>query len=181
MRRLPADETELWRRVVRDVAPLPRRAPTPGRVPPAAETSERLPPARIAGTAGETLAVQPRLRHPPLPPPPDPFAGVDRRTAERVRRGQYPVEARLDLHGLTQLQAHRALSGFVAAARGAGQRCVLVITGHGRTTGGGILKAAAPRWLAEPALRAHVLLLAAALPQHGGAGALYVLLRRPGR
>ncbi len=130
------------------------------------------------GQAGAAMPVP--TVEPPVPPPPDTFAGVDRRTAERMRRGRYPVDARLDLHGMTQAEAHRALSGFLAAARGEGRRCVLVITGHGRLSGG-VLKAAAPRWLAEPEFRGHVLAIAPARPQHGGAGALYVLLRRAGR
>lgn len=121
-----------------------------------------------------------RVFAPSAPPPTVDFSGVDRRSAERLRRGRYPVEARLDLHGLTQAEAHRALAGFVAGARAAGKRCVLVITGHGRQSGG-VLKAAVPRWLAEPSLRAQVLLLAPAQPPHGGRGALYVLLRRDGR
>jgi len=66
----------------------------------------------------------------------------------------------------------------VAELRAAGKRCVLVITGHGRISGG-VLKASVPRWLAEPELRRHVLAIAPAQPQHGGAGALYLLLRRP--
>ena len=94
-----------------------------------------------------------------------------------MRRGRYPVEAVLDLHGLTQAEAHRALSRVIAASRAAGQRCILVVTGHGRMSGG-ILKAAVPRWLDEPELRRHVLLIAPARPPHGGHGALYVLLRR---
>jgi DNA-nicking Smr family endonuclease len=111
------------------------------------------------------------------PPPLDRFAGLDRASAERLKRGRTPVEARLDLHGMTQDEAHRALSGFVAMSRAAGRRCVLVITGHGRM-GGGILKAAVPRWLGEPGERRHVLAITPAQPRDGGAGALYVLLRR---
>ncbi|MGE5271672.1 MAG: Smr/MutS family protein [Thiohalocapsa sp.] len=106
--------------------------------------------------------------------------GVDRATAERLRRGRYPVEASLDLHGMTQDEAHRALTRFVAMSRVAGRRCLLVVTGHGRSSGG-ILKAAVPRWLDEPALRPHLLLTAPARPQHGGHGALYLLLRRSER
>ena len=78
---------------------------------------------------------------------------------------------------MTQAEAHRALFGFVAGSRTAGRRCVLVITGHGRI-GGGVLKSAVPRWLHEPEMRRHVLAIAPARPEHGGAGALYVLLRR---
>jgi DNA-nicking Smr family endonuclease len=166
-----ADDVELWRRVARDVAPLPGRSPHPDRL-------------RLARKATGTAAVQsaapaaPVAKPPPAPPPPlDQFAGVDRATAERLRRGRRAIEARLDLHGMTQAEAHRALAGFVAASRAAGRRCVLLITGHGRSSGG-ILKHAVPRWLDEPELRRHVLAIAPARPQHGGHGALYVLLRR---
>ena len=107
----------------------------------------------------------------------DRHAGIDRATAQRLKRGRYPVEARLDLHGLTQEAAHRALIDFLGASRAAGRRCILVITGHGRTSGG-ILRHAVPRWLDEPPLRRHILTLAPARPTDGGAAALYVLLRR---
>lgn len=174
MIRLSADDVGLWRRAMRDVAPLRGRS----RPPP--EPDRRHP----AGNAGETPVVQTATRPAPVPhPPPQPvppldrFAGIDRATAERLKRGRYPVEARLDLHGMTQAEAHRALSGFVAGSRSVGRRCVLVITGHGRISGG-VLKAAVPRWLAEPALRPHLLAITPAQPQHGGAGALYLLLRR---
>jgi DNA-nicking Smr family endonuclease len=168
MRRLSADDVELWRRVARDIAPLPGRAPAPDRRHPAGPT----------GDAGETPAVWTKPARIPIPAPPlDQFAGVDRATAERLKRGRRAIEARLDLHGMTQAEAHRALHGFVAGSRSAGRRCVLVITGHGRASGG-ILKSAVPRWLNEPEMRRHVLAIAPARPQHGGAGALYLLLRR---
>jgi DNA-nicking Smr family endonuclease len=157
---------------MRDVAPLPDRAPQPDRRHP-------------AGNAAGTAAVQPERSaaaapaRPPEPelPPLDRLAGVDRATADRLRRGRRPVEASLDLHGMTQAEAHRALAAFIAGSRAAGRRCTLVITGHGRLSGG-VLKAAVPRWLDEPDLRRAVLAIAPARPQHGGAGALYVLLRR---
>jgi DNA-nicking Smr family endonuclease len=172
MRRTRADrveDVELWRRVARDIAPLPGRAPPPDRRHFAGPSGNAGgPPAvRTNAVAGPT----------PTPPPLDRFAGVDRATAERLKRGRRAIEARLDLHGMTQAEAHRALFGFVAGSRTAGRRCVLVITGHGRSSGG-VLKSAVPRWLHEPELRRHVLAIAPARPQHGGAGALYVLLRR---
>jgi DNA-nicking Smr family endonuclease len=107
----------------------------------------------------------------------DRFAGVDRANAERLKRGKHPVEARLDLHGMTQTEAHRALEIFIRSSRAAGRRCVLVITGRG-SVGGGVLRAAVPRWLDEPAFRPHLLAIATAQPRDGGAGALYVMLRR---
>ena len=163
MARLPADDTGLWRRAMHDVTPLRGHRPVPVEPPAVAPVPMRAP-------------ARPAPSRQPLPPL-DRHAGVDRATAERLRRGRYPVEATLDLHGMTQERAHHALSGFVAASRAAGRRCVLIVTGHGRTTGG-VLKAAVPRWLDEPGLRHHLLTVAPAQPPHGGAGALYLLLRR---
>jgi DNA-nicking Smr family endonuclease len=174
MRPPPPDDIRLWRRAMRDVAPLLGR-------PPRHHEPDRGPPSRIIEAARETAAVQVRAAPPrpaPQPAPPlDHFAGIDRPNAERLKRGRRPIEARLDLHGLTQIEAHLALARFVAGSRVAGRRCVLVITGHGRFSGG-ILKEAVPRWLHEAELRRHVLAIAPAQPQHGGTGALYVLLRR---
>jgi len=170
MRRLRADDSELWRRAMRDVAPLPAR---PQHNPPPQAAERRV----VGAKAGETPAVREVTPPRPEPLPLDRFAGIDRATAERLKRGRYPVAARLDLHGMTQAEAHRALAGFIAGSRTAGRRCLLVITGHGRMSGG-ILKAAVPRWLGEPDLRRHVLAIAPARPDAGGSGALYVLLRR---
>ena len=90
-----------------------------------------------------------------------------------------PIEETIDLHGLTQRQAMRALGDFLAAAQEAGRRCVLVITGKGDTKDeGGVLRAMLPQWLNEPANRARILAFEVAQPKHGGAGALYVLLKR---
>ena len=165
---------------MRDVAPLPGRPPSADRRP----TTDRRHLAGTPSNAGGTPAVPTKSTaapaQPPEPesPPLDRLAGVDRATAERLKRGRRAIEARLDLHGLTQAEAHRALAAFIAGSRSAALRCVLVITGHGRLSGG-ILKSAVPRWLDEPDLRRAVLAIAPAQPQHGGHGALYVLLRRP--
>ena len=104
---------------------------------------------------------------------------VDTRTIERLRRGQLRPEARLDLHGMTQPEAHRALERFIPQVQDAGKRCVIVITGKGSVSaGGGVLRNAVPGWLNAPLLRPSVLAYAEAVPRAGGAGALYVLLRR---
>ena len=109
----------------------------------------------------------------------DRFSGIDRANAERLKRGLHRIDARLDLHGMIQSEAHRILAEFVHASRDAGLRCVLVITGRGLGPNGpGVLKSAVPRWLEQPGLRRHILAIAPAQPRHGGAGALYVLLRR---
>jgi DNA-nicking Smr family endonuclease len=114
-----------------------------------------------------------------LVPTLDSFSGIDRASAERLKRGLHKIEATLDLHGMTQVEAHRALAAFVNAGYEAGRRCVLVITGRGMgSSGPGILKKSVPRWLEEPALRRRILATAPAQPRHGGAGAAYILLRR---
>jgi DNA-nicking Smr family endonuclease len=165
---LPRSDREraLWHRAMTGVKPLADRTAPPPSTPPVRQTA---PPAKPS---------------PPLPPAPslpplttDRAAGYDRANAERLKRGQHPVEARLDLHGLTQAEAHRALAAFLHSARATGKRCVLVITGRG-SAGGGVLKSAVPRWLDEPAFRSHVLAIATAQPRDGGTGALYVMLRR---
>ncbi|HWB47862.1 MAG TPA: Smr/MutS family protein [Stellaceae bacterium] len=152
----------LWQRAMRGVKPLRgRAAPPPGTQPPE-------PPQKPAGQPQVPAAPPLSARH---------SAGYDRANAERLKRGQHPIEARLDLHGLTQAEAHRSLAAFLGGSRAAGKRCVLVITGRGRA-GGGVLKSAVPRWLAEPEFRPHILAIAAAQPRDGGSGALYVMLRR---
>ncbi len=107
-----------------------------------------------------------------------PGGGLDRKGAARLKRGEMAIAGRLDLHGLTQDEAHRALVRFVERAHEAGSRTVLVITGKGGGAGEGVLRRAVPRWLGEARCRKLVLAVAPARPRHGGEGALYVLLRR---
>jgi DNA-nicking Smr family endonuclease len=159
-----SSDATLWQRATRDVKPLaPRLPPVPQPsllgAPPAVP---RPKPARVVSPHPITL---------------DRFAGIDRANAERLKRGQSKIEARVDLHGMTQAEAHPALLDFIRNARAAGRRCVLVITGRGRI-GGGVLKDAVPRWLDEAEFRPHLLAIARAQPRDGGAGALYVMLRR---
>jgi len=152
---------------MRDVKRLAPRAEPPPPPPGPAKPVEKPAIHDPAPTPDPTL--------PPLAP--GHFAGIDRANAERLKRGKHPVEARLDLHGMTQDEAHRALASFIRGARASGKRCVLVITGRG-SAGGGVLRAAVPRWLDEPEFRPHLLAIATAQPRDGGAGALYVMLRR---
>jgi len=106
-------------------------------------------------------------------------ADVDARTMDRLRRGRLRPEARLDLHGLTQDEAHRALNRFIARAQSSGVRSLIIITGKGRVSeGGGVLRNQVPQWLNAPDIRPSILAFSPAQPRDGGAGALYVLLRR---
>ncbi|MBP2300362.1 Smr/MutS family protein [Azospirillum picis] len=182
-RRLPTpDERRLWRLAMRDAEPLPGRA----------LEAEPEPAARMAELVEEpvatSLAPPPSARRPSSPLPrsqPDPApltpgstANIDRRTGDRFRRGELEIDGRIDLHGMTQAQAHHALAGFVHRAWNEGRRCVLVITGKGSFGGLGVLRQATPRWLADPALRPMVLAIQPARPKDGGDGALYVLIKR---
>ncbi len=106
-------------------------------------------------------------------------AGVDARTVTRLKRGQLRPEARIDLHGMTLDEAHRAVSGFIARSAGERLHCVIVITGKGRVgQTSGTLRTELPRWLNLSPTRSRILAFAVARPRDGGGGAYYVLLRR---
>src|SRR3954469_4618224 len=106
--------------------------------------------------------------------------GIDRKLLHRLRAGDYPVEAELDLHRRSRVEAGIELERFLARARADGRRCVLVIHGRGHNSGpeGPVLLAATRDWLTQAPLRRHVLAFASAPPSLGGAGAMLVLLRR---
>lgn len=179
LRGLTPEEADLWRRAMDSVKPLKKRpAKTPLSPPPTPAKRSR----PVAKAASPQKAKAPKKAPPPQTMPdlvPGKTPGVDRRTTTRMRRGKLDVEARIDLHGHYQDQAHRALNGFIMASVDAGRRCVLVITGKGsRGEGGGVIRAAVPRWLGLAPLREHVLAINPAHPKDGGDGALYVLLRR---
>ena len=115
-------------------------------------------------------------------------AGVDGHTAERLRRGTVAPDAKLDLHGLTESIAHRALGSFLQAAHRRGDRLVLIVTGKGARTADdvlgleprsrGVLKTMVPRWLGEPQFARLIADMRDAHRRHGGDGALYVYLRK---
>jgi len=105
---------------------------------------------------------------------------LERRDKANLRRGRVTIEGRLDLHGMTQAEAHRRLFAFLARARDDGRRTVLIITGKGSHLEGGegVLRRAVPRWLNEAPVRDWIKGFSYAARQHGGEGALYVLLKR---
>ena len=113
--------------------------------------------------------------------PPPPLVPLGRRMKQRVARGKDEIDGRLDLHGLTQSEAHAALLRFLRTASSRGARLVLVITGKGaRAAEGerGVLKRQVPHWLGLPEFRALVIGFENAHIAHGGEGALYVRVRR---
>jgi len=109
--------------------------------------------------------------------------GIDRKLLQRLRGGDYPVEAELDLHQRSRAAAGVELERFLARARADGRRCVLVIHGRGLGSGpeGPVLVAATRDWLTQGPLRRHVLAFTSAPPALGGTGAMVVLLRRGDR
>ncbi len=178
---LSQEDRDLWRHVTRDAKPLEKREPAPRAAPEPEAPAPAPKPAKPAQI--ERAAPGPAPPAPVKPAAPElahgRAAGVDRRSAQRLTRGQLPVEAALDLHGHTQDQAHAALDRFLSETQARGLRCVLVITGKGTTKeAGGVLRAQVPRWLNEPANRARILAFDYAQPKDGGLGALYVLIRR---
>ena len=103
--------------------------------------------------------------------------GVQRREFTRLRRGRFPIEANLDLHGRTVAEAVTALAGFLEHSRQCGRRCVRIVHGKGFRSPAGrpVMKANVDRWLRT---RGEVLAFCSATPPDGGTGALYVLLKR---
>jgi len=181
---LSAEDERLWWRVTQSVEPLPGRAhPAPPRQGPRpGATEERVEEGRPGRAAPTGPAPRPRAASANRELVPGATDGVDKRQAQRFRRGQMPIDARYDLHGMTQRQAHAALNGFLAQAQDRGCRCVLVITGKGQRAPleerTGVLRSQLPRWLNQTPNRARVLAVSPAQPQHGGDGAFYVLLKK---
>ncbi|MFO0583308.1 MAG: Smr/MutS family protein [Anaeromyxobacter sp.] len=110
-------------------------------------------------------------------------SGFDQAVLKKLRRGEFAVQGHVDLHGLTRGEAKAAVDDFLRKARSAGKRCVLVVHGRGLHSKDQlpVLKDALRNWLASARFARHVLAFATARPADGGAGAVYVLLRRPGR
>ncbi|UEM21017.1 Smr/MutS family protein [Skermanella mucosa] len=187
-RTVTSDEHSLWRMAMRDTDPLPgREIPDPPAPSPAAgdlpvEIAGPAVPDGLAGRGAGLPASGHRNRLPALDPASPP--GLDRRTDDRLRRGRLGIEGRIDLHGMTQSQAHAALNSFILRGWHEQRRMVLVITGKGSAgkgsggQGAGILRQVVPRWLNESPLRPLVLAIQRAQPKDGGDGALYVLLKR---
>jgi DNA-nicking Smr family endonuclease len=176
-RPLRPEETTLWAAVAATVRLAPGRTPPPL---PQAAAAPTVQPARGAPHSAKTPAATP----PKAPPKPrQPYAApetIEPQRKRRIVRGRDEIAGRLDLHGLDQDQARRALHDFLLRAHADGARAVLVITGKGRM-GDGILRRRAPEWLADPALRPIVAGLSQADRHHGGEGAFYIALKRRGR
>ncbi len=180
-RRLSADENRLWAHVAATVTPLKNKTvpKIEAETPPAQEKA--LKP--HSTTAKKSPAPLPKRQALKREPPPTP--ALDKRADKRTRRGQVEIDGKLDLHGMTQIQARSSLRGFLLHLHGQGARCALVITGKGdprqRAYGHdapGILRRRLPDWLNEPDIRPIVAQYATANRRHGGDGAFYIFLKR---
>lgn len=170
-KRLTEEDRILWSKVARSAVPLK------GHVYP--EVPD------LVEALGFSEAIQETFTHPSqpalaLPQPKKKLHSViklDEPTRNKLAKGRLEITGRIDLHGLTQDEAHGLLLSFVRRAYDSGQRYVLVITGKG-TLGEGVLKRAVPKWFSTPPFRSFVGSFEDAARHHGGHGALYVRLRK---
>jgi DNA-nicking Smr family endonuclease len=175
-RDLSDDERQLWESVAGQTKPL-RKRHRPVKSP-AVLGRETGGGAKLPATPKLTSPNGIIVKRKSLPAP----ASLTRRERSQLSRGRKDIDARIDLHGMTQTRAHRALLRFLQNASGDGLTFVLVVTGKGRTTGPdaerGVLRRQVPQWFALPEFRSLVAGFDEAHIGHGGKGALYVRLRR---
>ena len=195
------EDRRLWRHVTKDITPLKGRDDN---VSPPLDDHKENPSSRNTSIKKKTKAAQKQPSNHLISPGFTPPAGllsstssartwdassqtsgaqdIDRRSLQKLKRGQYPIEDQLDLHGMNRTQARETLHRFLLRSHRGRRRCVLVITGKGRSPNhfreDGVLKALLPQWLAEPPCRNFILHHCTAQPKHGGSGAAYILLRR---
>jgi DNA-nicking Smr family endonuclease len=175
------EDEDLWAFVTADIEPLekkpaPQKAPSPPeekKAAPAPEVTEKVEP--------------PALKTPKATRKKPVGKDLDKKTEERFLKGELPIEGTIDLHGMRQEEAHKALIRFIGDAIKSGKRTVLVITGIGARSINpehwledqrGVLREKLPEWLAASPLDHNILRHVQARPKHGGAGAFYVYLRR---
>lgn len=177
------DDFQLWKDFTRDIEPLeePDWATMESLVRDAAQQSPEME-AALPLEHKQSAPLSPADKTQASIAPPQ----LDGRTDARLRRGQMPIEARIDLHGNTQDEAHGRLNDFVLRAQSQGKRCVLVITGKGSSRRmteygeerSGVLRQKLPLWLSMAPLRGLVLKCYPAVQRDGGTGAWYLYLKR---
>jgi DNA-nicking Smr family endonuclease len=166
-RTLTHDERVIWTTFTKTIVPLAERSLADD------DELEDEPVAKPPVSALPRRAASAKPSQ-PAPPPAAPLpAQLDRRARRRIASGRDDIDARFDLHGLTQSEAHMELLHFLRSATAREARLVLVITGKS-----GVLRRQVPLWLALPDFRVHVIGFETAHIAHGGDGALYVRLRR---
>jgi DNA-nicking Smr family endonuclease len=177
-RALSEEERALWESVAKQTKPL-RKKPRAAKPVQQADAPAAAKP--VAAPPLTSHAKPMRPAKPDLPPTPPPLAPLGRRERSQLSRGRKEIDARLDLHGMTQTRAHRVLSDFLHRAHTDGLTFVLIITGKGKMgaeSERGVLRRQVPQWLSLPEFRTLVVGFEEAHIGHGGAGALYVRIRR---
>jgi DNA-nicking Smr family endonuclease len=184
---LSGEDRKLWDFVTRSIRPLdkPKKSISPPVVTPkdrkAALKEEKFdfPAWKMPG-----FGLKPAEDH----AAPVQNGGIDRRTADRLKRGELPIDGRLDLHGLRQGEAQDRLIRFILDSHASDRRCLLVITGKGNRflqkqddgmeQESGVLRRLLPVWIGMTPLAPLILMHSKAQPKDGGSGAFYILLRR---
>lgn len=165
---------ELWERVTRDIRKLSAAEKASAVAPKLSRFTIRNPVSDVVMPQGFELPSG---------------GGIDRKTEDRLRKGDIRIESRLDLHGYNLTTAKEKLLQFVAQNFAANKRTLLVITGKGRRQdqsfhaasnlqGMGAIKREFTLWLEDPAIKACILSSSVAQPKHGGSGAYYIYLRK---
>lgn len=175
---MSSEDRILWGKVARSVRALPGRMDflegfEEEDLLEASPKSNRMPTEELKDTGRSRGApASPEHRHHP----------IERPVQKKIAKGRLELEARIDLHGLVQSEAHAMLLSFLIHAHERGLRHVLVITGKGASMGSeGALKRAVPLWFSKPEFRFLISGYETASRNHGGEGALYVrLARKPG-
>lgn len=179
-RKLSADERILWGKVARSTRPMPGKAGALTELDAFLVETEA---AAEQEKAGKQTSAAPLPPQPVAPSAPKPPAGVhhplEKPVKRKIAKGRLALEARIDLHGLVQSEAHVILLDFLIRAHERGMRHVLVITGKGSSMGSdGALKRAVPLWFSKPEFRYLISSYESAAQHHGGEGALYIRLSR---
>jgi DNA-nicking Smr family endonuclease len=177
-RKLSEEDRILWRRVTDTITPIgPRERAS--RADFAALLEPRTENPRSDRPGAETKCISGKIGQPPPAPVQKSRLAIERPVREKISKGRVQLDARIDLHGMTQHQAHSMLLNFLHQAWRHQLRHVLVITGKGSSLGSdGVLARAVPEWFATPAFHPFVSGYSLAARHHGGQGAVYVRLRR---
>ncbi|MBB4570410.1 Smr/MutS family protein [Rhizobium leucaenae] len=174
-RKLSTDERILWGKVAKSTRPMPERlADIEAFDEVLAAEAQAVETARVA-----KAVVDPQTPPAPAKQPSGTHHPLERPVKRKIAKGRLALEARIDLHGLIQSEAHAMLLDFLLRAHQRGLRHVLVITGKGSSMGSeGALKRAVPMWFSKPEFRFLISSYETAAQHHGGDGALYIRLSR---
>ena len=161
-------DAEIWESYKRGVSKAPKK---------------KAPPPLLAGVGRGSAAKESAESHPTKLPPVNaqhavPAQGaLERKREKALRQGDISIDAKLDLHGMTQVEAYEALASFMQSKSKAGKRHLLIITGKG-ARGAGVLRNNLKNWLEQLPQAKNILALRPAAPHHGGDGAFYILMRK---